>query len=59
MHTLIESWRLYKCRFKAKYYKKNQTDEERIKKMPETISLEDFKQLLKYWMDEEVQVHLK
>ena len=56
MHTLNESWRQYKCRFKAKYYKKYQTDEERIEKRPETIPLEDFKQLLKYWADQEVKV---
>lgn len=56
MHTLNESWRRYKCRLKARYFKKYATDELRIENRPTTIPLEDFKLLLKYWGDETVQV---
>lgn len=56
MHTLNEAWKQYKCRFKGKYYKKYSTDEERMENRPETVPLEDFKMLMKYWGDESVQV---
>lgn len=41
---------------KGKWYSSEKTLEEMIKERPEDIPLEDFKMLLKYWGDEEVQV---
>ncbi|KAL8124599.1 hypothetical protein AgCh_012299 [Apium graveolens] len=55
MHTLNESWRRYKSMMKKAHYRKYSTDEEMIENKPNTISLEDFKMLLKYWGDESVQ----
>ncbi|XP_074352079.1 uncharacterized protein LOC141691240 [Apium graveolens] len=46
---------LFKCRVKTKYYNKYETDEERLERRPETVPLEDFKMLLRYWGDEAVQ----
>lgn len=54
--TLNDAWRVHKSRMKAKHYKSYNTDDERIENRPADISLEDFKMLLKYWGDEEVQV---
>nr|XP_017228538.1 PREDICTED: uncharacterized protein LOC108203844 [Daucus carota subsp. sativus] len=54
-NTLNDAWRVYKSRVKAKHYNAFITDEERIEKRPDDIPLEDFKMLLKYWGDEEVQ----
>lgn len=56
MHTINESWKQFKCHVKTKYYKKYETDEERLERRPETVPLEDFKMLLRYWGDEAVQV---
>ncbi|XP_074377422.1 uncharacterized protein LOC141718948 [Apium graveolens] len=55
MHTINESWKQFKCHVKTKYYKKYETDEERLERRPETVPLEDFKMLLRYWGDEAVQ----
>jgi len=44
---------------KARYYKKYPTDEQRLANRPNTIPLEDFRMLIKYWGDESVQVWLK
>ena len=41
---------------KTRYYTKYNTDEERLANRPNTIPLEDFELLLKYWGDESVQV---
>lgn len=54
--TLNDSWRVYKSRVKKKYYSRFESDKERLENKPEDIPLEDFKQLLNYWADEEVQV---
>lgn len=55
-NTLNAAWRLGKSRFKSKHYTRYETDEVRIEKRPDDISLEDFKVLLAYWGDEEVKV---
>ncbi|WOH08469.1 hypothetical protein DCAR_0727910 [Daucus carota subsp. sativus] len=52
MKTIDESWRVYKSRFKAQYYTKYDTDEDRLKNRPQHISLEQFKSLIAYWGDE-------
>ena len=54
-NTLNRAWRLHKSRFKTKHYTLLHTDEERFEKRPDDISLEDFKILMAYWADEEVQ----
>lgn len=41
---------------KERYYKMYETDEDRMANRPNTIPLEDFKLLVKYWGDEAVQV---
>ncbi|KAL6582411.1 hypothetical protein OROMI_006425 [Orobanche minor] len=53
--TLNDAWRGYKSRTKGKYYSRLKTEEEIIAEKPEEIPTEDFKILLKYWGDEEVQ----
>ncbi|KAK1351440.1 hypothetical protein POM88_054332 [Heracleum sosnowskyi] len=53
--TISTSWRVYKSRVKKKYYKKYETDDDRMANRPNTIPLEDFKLLVKYWGDEAVQ----
>ncbi|WOG86504.1 hypothetical protein DCAR_0205715 [Daucus carota subsp. sativus] len=53
--TLNDSWRVYKSRVKKKYYSRFESDKKRLENKPEDIPLEDFKQLLNYWADEEVQ----
>nr|XP_017245333.1 PREDICTED: uncharacterized protein LOC108216991 [Daucus carota subsp. sativus] len=55
MKTIDESWRVYKSRFKAHYYTKYDTDEDRLKNRPQHISLEQFKSLIAYWGDEFVK----
>lgn len=56
LRTICDAWRQYKSRAKGRYYYKYKTDEERIAKRPTKIPLEEFKVLLQYWGDEEVQV---
>ncbi|KAK1396324.1 hypothetical protein POM88_006187 [Heracleum sosnowskyi] len=53
--TISTSWRVYKSRVKKKYYKKYETDDDRMANRPNTIPLEDFKLLVKYRGDEAVQ----
>ncbi|KAK1383111.1 hypothetical protein POM88_020846 [Heracleum sosnowskyi] len=53
--TLSSLWRTHKSRLKESHYTQYHTDEERIQHRPETIPLEDFKMLLKYWADDEVK----
>lgn len=52
---MAELWRIHKSRFKVRYYTKYHTDEDRLKNRPQSIPLEKFKVLLKYWGDESVQ----
>ncbi|KAL8135257.1 hypothetical protein AgCh_010064 [Apium graveolens] len=54
--TLNTLWRVHKSRVKKAHYTKYDSDEKRIQNRPHEIPLEDFKVLLKYWADEEVQV---
>lgn len=54
--TLADLWRVHKSRIKKKYYTKYNSDEERLQNRPEDIPLEDFKQLLIYWGDDEIKV---
>lgn len=53
--TINTSWRVYKSRMKHRYYTKYATDEDIMANRPNSISLEDFKLLLKYWGYEAVQ----
>lgn len=39
-------------------YMKYTNDDDKIKNKPDVISLEEFKVLLKYWVDEKVQVYI-
>ncbi|XP_074327674.1 uncharacterized protein LOC141665584 [Apium graveolens] len=57
--TLNIDWRAYKCRVKKDHYLKYKTDEERIEYRPDEIPLDDFKLLMMYWADEEVQALVK
>lgn len=52
---ICENWRVYKSRFKAQYYSKYETDEERIRNRSQRVPLEQFKMLLQYWGDEDVK----
>ncbi|KAL8147689.1 hypothetical protein AgCh_005133 [Apium graveolens] len=53
--TLNTLWRVHKSRVKKAHYTKYDSDEKRIQNKPHEIPLTDFKVLLKYWADEEVQ----
>ncbi|KAL6584563.1 hypothetical protein OROMI_003852 [Orobanche minor] len=55
LRTIGSSWRLHKSRIKERHYMKYENDEDRLKHRPNTITIEEFKVLLKYWGDEEVQ----
>lgn len=56
MMTICDAWRPKKSRVKGKNYYKYDNDAERIKNKHVKIPLEEFKVLLQYWGDEEVQV---
>lgn len=56
MRSICDAWRQYKSHVKGKHYFKYKNDDERIANKPEKIPLEEFKVLLQYWGDEEVQV---
>ncbi|KAL6530263.1 hypothetical protein OROHE_014616 [Orobanche hederae] len=50
-----DSWRGSKSRLKKAHYTKYKTDEEMLANRPKHIPLEDFKLLLMYWGDNQVQ----
>ncbi|KAL8124269.1 hypothetical protein AgCh_012061 [Apium graveolens] len=54
--TLNTLWRVHKSRVKKAHYTKYDSDEKWIQNRPHEIPHEDFKVLLKYWAEEEVQV---
>ncbi|KAL8115937.1 hypothetical protein AgCh_022435 [Apium graveolens] len=54
--TLNTLWRVHKSHVKKAHYSNYDSDEKLIQNRPHEIPLEDFKVLLKYWADEEVQV---
>ncbi|XP_074364988.1 uncharacterized protein LOC141706053 isoform X2 [Apium graveolens] len=53
--SIHDSWRGCKCRTKKNHYLAYKTDQERLEHRPDDIPLEEFKVLLMYWADEEVQ----
>lgn len=55
MWGILDAWRGYKSRVKKAHYTAYKTDEERIKNRPDGIPLAEFKLLLMYWGDEDVQ----
>lgn len=57
LKSINADWRGYKSRLKAAHYTPYTTDEERLENRPDEIPLEDFKLVLKYWGDEDVQVN--
>ncbi|WOH08825.1 hypothetical protein DCAR_0728275 [Daucus carota subsp. sativus] len=55
LRTIGSLWRLHKARIKKDHYFKYDNDDDRLKNKPEVIPVEEFKVLLNYWADEEVQ----
>ncbi|KAL6555066.1 hypothetical protein OROGR_006324 [Orobanche gracilis] len=53
--VMADQFRTYKSRIKKDHYNAYKSDEERLKHRPRQIPLADFKILLKYWGDENVQ----
>ena len=49
MGIVGERWRCHKCSMKKQHYYKYDTDDERWKYRPTTISDDQFKILLEYW----------
>lgn len=58
LRTIGALWRLHKSMIKKDRYMKYTNDDDKIKNKPDVISLEEFKVLLKYWVDEKVQVYI-
>lgn len=59
LRTIGAAWRQHKSRVKNDHYKPYNNDEDRLKNKPNVISVEEFKVLLKYWGDAEVQERAK
>lgn len=59
MKTIQTAWKGYKARTKRDHYTPYATDEERLQNKPEDIPLEEFKLLLNYWGDPDVQVYVE
>ncbi|KAL6544369.1 hypothetical protein OROGR_010866 [Orobanche gracilis] len=55
MRAMRDACRVYKCCIKKKHFTAYDNDDERIKNKPDDIPLEDFKVLLMYWADEQLQ----
>nr|XP_017233268.1 PREDICTED: uncharacterized protein LOC108207323 [Daucus carota subsp. sativus] len=55
LRTIGALWRLHKARIKTDHYHKYDNDDDRLKNRPDVIPVEEFKVLLNYWGDEEVQ----
>ncbi|KAK1369770.1 hypothetical protein POM88_035862 [Heracleum sosnowskyi] len=55
MKTIQTAWKGYKSRTKRDHYTPYATDDERLQNKPEEIPLEEFKLLLNYWGDPDVQ----
>lgn len=58
LKSIRDCWRGYKSRIKTAHYKAYKTDEERLDNKPDNIPVEDFKVLLRYWADDEIQVYV-
>lgn len=56
MDAINRSWRCCKCRFKKNHYYAYETDELRWKWKPDTILVPQFRDLLKYWECEKIEV---
>ena len=57
MGTIGYLWRMHKSRVKEKHYNAHDTDEERWKWRPPTISEPQFEDLLNYWACSPVKVY--
>ncbi|KAL8154564.1 hypothetical protein AgCh_000074 [Apium graveolens] len=55
LKTILHAWRGNKSQTKCAHYLAFATDEERLANNPNDIPAEDFKVLLKYWGDPEIQ----
>ncbi|GAB4833278.1 hypothetical protein Ancab_039946 [Ancistrocladus abbreviatus] len=52
LSTIRECWKCYKCRLREKYYEKYPNDKVRLRNRPDTIPIDQFRALLKYWGSE-------
>lgn len=59
MTTVNTLWRVHKSRVKKQYYYAFDNDDERWKNRPETMSDQQFWDLLQYWNMEEIEVNCK
>ena len=57
--TIQQAWKGNKSRTKHAHYLAYATDEERLANKPDDIPVEDFKLLLKYWGDPDIQVYVQ
>lgn len=56
MTTVNTLWRVHKSRVKKQHYYAFDSDDERWKNRPETMSDQQFLDLLQYWNMEEIEV---
>ena len=54
--TIGASWRLNKCRFKAKHYYKYENDKLRMLNRPKNVPEDKFRALLNYWNSDDAKV---